>query len=336
MWAMLLKEFQQLRRDHRTAALLVLQPLMLLIVFGYAASFDVAEIRAVVGGPAADLVAQRLPDEVAVVSTDATAGRAEIEDAIRNGEAVLGLIATQPPVALIDGSDLFAARALQRALPSEVRQEILFNPELATPPVMVPGLIGLIMLFVGGIATSLGVVKERQSGTLEQLAVMPLRPWDVFFGKLGPYLAIAVIDTVVVVLTGLWLFDVPFNGSVWLFSLGALLFLFTALGLGVLISTVSRTQAQAIQLAILTLVPQVLLSGLIFPLDALATAIRPIAYALPLTWFVQIARATMLRGSDITALTQPLGMLTLIGTCVVVLAVLRFRRDLTPQHGRAA
>ena len=336
MWAMLLKEFQQLRRDHRTAALLVLQPLMLLIVFGYAASFDVAEIRAVVGGPAADLVAQRLPDEVAIVSTDATAGRAEIEDAIRNGEAVLGLIATQPPVALIDGSDLFAARALQRALPSGVRQEILFNPELATPPVMVPGLIGLIMLFVGGIATSLGVVRERQSGTLEQLAVMPLRPWDVFFGKLGPYLAIAAIDTVVVVLTGLWLFDVPFNGSVWLFSLGALLFLFTALGLGVLISTVSRTQAQAIQLAILTLVPQVLLSGLIFPLDALAAAIRPIAYALPLTWFVQIARATMLRGSDITALTQPLGMLTLIGTCVVVLAVLRFRRDLNPQHARAA
>jgi ABC-2 type transport system permease protein len=158
----------------------------------------------------------------------------------------------------------------------------------------------------------------------------------VFFGKLGPYLGIAVLDTVVVVLTGLWLFDVPFNGSVWVFAVGALLFLFTALGLGVLISTVSQTQAQAIQLAILTLVPQVLLSGLIFPLAALAAAIRPIAYVLPLTWFVQIARGTMLRGSDLTALVQPLGMLTLIGTGVVVLAVLRFRRDLAPQRARAA
>jgi ABC-2 type transport system permease protein len=200
---------------------------------------------------------------------------------------------------------------------------------------MVPGLIGLIMLFVGGIATSLGVVKERQSGTLEQLAVMPLRPWDVFFGKLGPYLVIASLDTALIVGAGIWLFDVPFNGSVWVFTLGALLFLFTALGVGVLISTVSQTQAQAIQLAILTLVPQVLLSGLIFPIDALATGIRPIAYVLPLTWFVEIARATMLRGSDITALTQPFGMLLLIGTAIVALAVLRFRRDLSPKRAAA-
>ncbi|HSK96285.1 MAG TPA: ABC transporter permease [Euzebyales bacterium] len=336
MWAMLVKEFQQLRRDRRTAALLVVQPLLLLIVFGYAASFDVGEIRAVVGGPQAQRMSTQLPDDVTVVSSDPEAGRAEVEDALRNGEAVLGVVAAQPPVALIDGSDLFAARALQAALPPSVRQEVLFNPDLATPPIMVPGLIGLIMLFVGGIATSLGVVRERQSGTLEQLAVMPLRPWDVFFGKLGPYLGIAVLDTLVVVLAGVWLFDVPFNGSVWLFSLGALLFLFTALGLGVLISTVSQTQAQAIQLAILTLVPQVLLSGLIFPLDALADGIRPIAYVLPLTWFVQIARGTMLRGSDIGALAQPLGMLALIGGAVVVLAVLRFHRDLAPRHARAA
>jgi ABC-2 type transport system permease protein len=333
---MLIKEFQQLRRDRRTTALMVIQPLVLLIVFGYAASFDVGEIRAVVGGPDATAAAARLPDDITVVETDATAGRTEVEGALRNGEAVLGVIAAQPPLALIDGSDLFAARALQAALPPEVEQEILFNPGLETPPIMVPGLIGLIMLFVGGIATSLGVVRERQSGTLEQLAVMPLRASDVFFGKLGPYLGIAVLDTVVVVLTGLWLFDVPFNGSVWVFAVGALLFLFTALGLGVLISTVSQTQAQAIQLAILTLVPQVLLSGLIFPLAALAAAIRPIAYVLPLTWFVQIARGTMLRGSDLTALVQPLGMLTLIGTGVVVLAVLRFRRDLAPQRARAA
>jgi ABC-2 type transport system permease protein len=336
MVAMLIKEFQQLRRDHRTVALLVIQPLVLLIVFGYAASFDVDEIRTVVGGPDAEQIADRLPDQLDVVAVDPGADRAAVTDDLRNGVAVLGLVAGRTPVALIDGSQLFAARALQRTLPDTLEQEVLFNPDLETPPVMVPGLIGLIMLFVGGIATSLGVVKERQSGTLEQLAVMPLRPSDVFFGKLGPYLAIAAIDTTIVVIVGLLLFDVPFNGSAWIFAAGAALFLFTALGLGVLISTVSQTQAQAIQLAILTLVPQVLLSGLIFPIDALAPAIRPIAYVLPLTWFVQIARATMLRGSDLAAMALPFGMLALLGTAIVTVAVLRFRRDLSPQKAAVA
>jgi ABC-2 type transport system permease protein len=336
MVAMLVKEFQQLRRDHRTVALLVVQPLILLIVFGYAASFDVDQVRAIVGGPGAEQVADALPDGVDVVDVDPDADRDAVTEALRNGEVTLGVVADAPPVALIDGSDLFAARALQRELPPTVEQDVLFNPDLETPPIMVPGLIGLIMLFVGGIATSLGVVKERQSGTLEQLAVMPLRPVDVFFGKLGPYLAIATLDTAVVVLAGLWLFDVPFNGSPWVFAAGALLFLFTALGTGVLISTVSQTQAQAIQLAILTLVPQVLLSGLIFPLDALAPAIRPIAYVLPLTWFVQIARGTMLRGSDLAAMAQPFAMLAAIGTVIVVVAVLRFRRDLMPQRAAVA
>lgn len=331
MVAMLIKEFQQLRRDHRTAALLVIQPLILLVVFGYAASFDVDQITAVVGGPQAEAVAARLPDTVDVIDVDVDATRQDVEDDLRNGEAVLGVVATTAPVALIDGSDLFAARALQRALPSTISQEVLFNPDLETPPIMVPGLIGVIMLFIGGVATSLGVVKERQTGTLEQLAVMPLRPLDVFVGKLGPYLAIAAFDTLVVVLAGLWLFDVPFNGSPWIFALGTLLFLFTAVGLGVLISTVSQTQAQAIQLAVLTLVPQILLSGLIFPLDALAAGIRPIAYVLPLTWFIQIARATMLRGSDLAAVAVPFAMLSLIGATIVVLALLRFRHDLDPR-----
>jgi ABC-2 type transport system permease protein len=336
MWAMLVKEFQQLRRDHRTTALLIVQPIILLVVFGYAASFDVGEIRAVVGGPAAEQIRDQLPDQIEVVEGDTSDSREDVEEALRNGEAVLGVVADQQPVALIDGSDLFAARALQRELPPMIEQEVLFNPDLETPPIMVPGLIGLIMLFVGGIATSLGVVRERQTGTLEQLAVMPLRPWDVFFGKLGPYLAIATIDTAIVVAVGVWIFDVPFNGSIWVFALGAVLFLFTALGLGVLISTVSQTQAQAIQLAILTLVPQVLLSGLIFPIEALAVGIRPIAYVLPLTWFVEIARATMLRGADLVALVEPLGYQALLGAAIVTLAVWRFHRDLSPQRAEVA
>jgi ABC-2 type transport system permease protein len=211
-----------------------------------------------------------------------------------------------------------------------VTTEVLFNPDLDTSAVLVPGLAGLVLLFVGSLITSLGVVRERQAGTLEQLAVMPLRPRDVFVGKIAPYFVVAAIDLVVVLFVGWLLFDVPFAGSVWLMALGSVLFLFVTLGTGVLISTVSENQGQAIQLAIMTLLPQVLLSGLIFPLDSMAAGVRWIGYLLPLTYFNQIARGVMLKGAPFGAISLSLGLLALLGVVVFGLAVLRFRSDLAP------
>lgn len=208
--------------------------------------------------------------------------------------------------------------------------EILFNPDLRTAVVMVPGLCGIILVFVGTIATALGVVRERQTGTMEQLAVMPFRPRDVFLGKIAPYLAIAAIDMTVIVGVGMLIFDVPFRGSVATFALGSALFLFVTLGVGVLISTVSQTQGQAIQLAIMFMVPQFLLSGLFFPLYAMPWAVRWIGYGLPLTWFVKIARGVMVRGTPIDSLWVPLAVLALMATVVFTASVLRFRRDLAP------
>jgi len=195
---------------------------------------------------------------------------------------------------------------------------------------MVPGLCGIILVFVGTIATALGVVRERQTGTMEQLAVMPFRPRDVFLGKIAPYLAIAAIDMAVIVAVGMLIFDVPFRGSVATFALGAVLFLFVTLGVGVLISTVSQTQGQAIQLAIMFMVPQFLLSGLFFPLYAMPWAVRWIGYCLPLTWFVKIARGVMVRGAPIDALWLPFVVLAVMATGVFTLSVLRFRKDLAP------
>jgi ABC-2 type transport system permease protein len=214
---------------------------------------------------------------------------------------------------------------------------VLFNPGLKTPVIMVPGLVGIILVFVGTLATSLGVVRERQAGTMEQLAVMPLRPRDVFLGKVLPYFVVATVDLVVVVAAGILLFDVPFRGSAAVFALGALLFLFVTLGLGVLISSVSENQGQAIQLALMTLLPQVLLSGLIFPLSAMAAGVRWLGYILPLTYFIQISRGVMVRGTPLDALAVPLAALAGLGLAVFVLAVVRFRRDLAPGgQGRRA
>jgi ABC-2 type transport system permease protein len=344
MWAMVQKEFRQLRRDRRTVAMMIVMPLVLLIVFGYAASFDVTEIKTVVVGPDAQAAADRLRAPFVVDRVEPASTREDAVDILRDGraQAAIVTVAGGQPQALIDGSDLFAARAAVSALGQAAAQagqpapqpEVLFNPNLETSVIMVPGLVGVILVFIGVVATSLGVVRERQAGTLEQLAVMPFRPADVFIGKILPYFLIAAIDLTVITIVGNTLFDVPFRGSVLTLALGATLFLFVTLGLGVLISTVSQNQGQAIQLAFMTVLPQILLSGLLFPLHSMAAGVRWIGYLLPLTYFIQLSRGVMVRGTPIDALVLPLTMLAVLGVAVFGLSLIRFRRDLAP-CGRA-
>jgi len=215
-----------------------------------------------------------------------------------------------------------------------VQTEVLYNPELKTSWVMVPAIIGLILTFIGVIITSIGLVREREAGTLEQLAVMPIKPSAVILGKITPYFLLASLDMLIVTLLGMLLFGVPFNGNPFAFALGAGIFLFVVLGLGVLISTVSQTAGQAIQTALLLLLPQILLSGMIFPLDAMAAGVRWIGYLLPLTYFVVISQGILLRGASLASLWYAYVILAVMATVVFTGATLRFRRDLAP-GGRA-
>jgi len=341
MRAMILKEFRELRRDKRTMAMLIALPIVLLVIFGYAANFTIDEISAQVVGPQADAVAAQAPELFKVEATTASGTSQDAKDLVRDNKADVVIDTnTMPATAYVDGSSLFAAQTAVAAfnlVPKEMLTvEILFNPDLTTAWVMVPALVGLILTFIGTIITSIGLVRERQTGTLEQLAVMPLRPIDVIVGKIAPYFILASVDMLIVTVVGVWLFDVPFNGSVWLFALGAAIFLFVVLGLGVLISTASRTQAQAIQLAIMILMPQILLSGFIFPLNAMPSGIAAIGYCLPLTYFVQLSQGVMLRGAGIDSLWLPLVVLAGMAAIIFTLAVLRFRRDLAPSDRRAA
>jgi ABC-2 type transport system permease protein len=339
MWAIAVKEFRQLRRDRRGLALLIAAPLLLLIVFGYAARFDITSVRTDVVGPAAQAVASQLPSRFDVRTVDPAAGRERAEADLRDGnvEAAVVTGAGAAPLILLDGTQLFATQSIEGALhavASPLKTEVLFNPDLKTSVVMVPGLVGIVLVFVGTLATSLGVVRERQDGTLEQLAVMPFRPADVFLGKIAPYFLVAAVDTVIVLSVGLGLFGVPFRGSPWTMLLAVLLFLFVTLGLGVLISTVSQNQGQAIQLAIMTLLPQILLSGLIFPLSSMAAGVRWLGYLLPMTYFIQISRGVLVKATPIGALWFPLVMLAVLGAAVFTLSLLRFRRDLAPSPPR--
>ncbi len=337
MWAMIRKEFRQVRRDRRTLGLMIAMPVMLLVVFGYAASFDVSEIPAIVYGPEAEAAAGFLPEVFSIEEIDPEGTEADAVSRLRRGGIVVAFV-TSGPEALVDGSQLFAARAAVQILTSGqgpgLDYEVLFNPELDTSAILIPGLAGLILLFIGTLLTSLGVVRERQAGTLEQLAVMPLRARDVFIGKVAPYFLVAAFDLAVVLAVGSFLFDVPFNGNPLVLVLGAFIFLFVTLGFGVLVSTVSENQGQAVQLALITLLPQILLSGIIFPLSSMAPGVRWIGYLLPLTYFNQIAQGVMLRGATFGDLLRPFGLLTVLAIVVFGLAVLRFRRDLAAGERR--
>ncbi len=361
MWAMIVKEFRQLRRDRRTLAMMIVLPVLLLVVFGYAASFDVTAIPVAVAGPGAGGLHLRAPFQVAARAP--SEGASWAQDELRDGHAAVAVMTGTRITILIDGSQLFTAKAALAALegagmtfhaggfaasgqpasrqPAGARAvnvqtprvRVLYNPGLKTSYIMIPGLAGVVLVFVGIIITSLGVVRERQTGTLEQLAVMPLRPRDVFLGKIVPYFAVAAADLAIVLAVGVALFGVPFRGSYAVFALGALLFLFVTLGIGVLISSVSENQGQAIQMSFMLTLPQVLLSGLIFPLSSIAAGVRWISYFLPLTYFNEISRGVMLRAEPIGPLWAPLLFLALLGLVVMTLAMLRFRSYLSPAGG---
>ena len=336
MWAIVVKEFQEVRRDRRLVALMVLIPLLLLVVFGYAASFDVKSVPTKVVGPLAEQTAARLPSLFDVSSVRVAEDRADAVADLRTGDYAVVVVTGAAPAStemLVDGTSLFDAQAISKVVAQSgqpIKVSVLFNPTLATSAVMVPGIIGILLVFVGTLATALGVVRERQSGTLEQLAVMPFRPRDVFVGKVAPYFLIAAIDTAIVVAVGLAVFHVPFRGSIPVFVLGALLFLFVTLSIGVLISSVSENQGQAIQLTMMTLLPQILLSGFIFPVSSMAAGVRWIAYLLPLKYFVDVSRGVMLRAAPLSSLWFPLLMLAVLGAVAFTLSLVRFRRDLAP------
>lgn len=389
MRALIVKEFRELARDRRTLAMLIVLPVVLLVIFGYAANFSVDRVSVIVVGAHAHSVSDDLQtsqvaaDDLEILRVDPALGAADAEGLLRDQDADAVIVAeadtgdTGAALAdrmrvYVDGSGLFTAQAAQGVftklaaedardrvtvaqdavrdalahgevpdiaetaaptLDSDELVTVLFNPDLKTSWVMVPGLIGLILLFIGALITSIGLVRERETGTLEQLAVMPLRPSAIIVGKITPYFLLALIDMAVITALGVWLFGIPFRGSVGLFGVAAVVFLFVVLGIGVLISSVSQNTGQAIQMAILFVVPQVLLSGLIFPLDSMPLGVRWIGYLLPLTWFREIAQGVMLREAGLDSLWPPFTVLAVMAVVVFGAAIGRMRFSLT--HGGA-
>ena len=213
-------------------------------------------------------------------------------------------------------------------LPIDVRTQVWYNPDLKSSHYMVPGLIGVLMLYLSVVLTATAIVRERERGTIEQLIVTPIRSWELLVGKLTPYVLLAFLNTVEILAIGVLLFGVPIAGSIPLLLGTAALFLITPLGIGLLISTVAKSQQEAIILALFFLLPNIFLSGYIFPIAAMPGWLQAITYLFPLQYFLTIVRGIVLKGSEIAELWPQVVALVAYGSIVMGLAARRFRKRL--------
>lgn len=210
----------------------------------------------------------------------------------------------------------------------DVRSSVLYNPSMESVNYMIPGLIGLILQTQAVILTSFAVVRERERGTLEQLIVTPIRSGELMLGKIIPFIVITFLQIGLALMMGTLWFRVPINGSVVLLLALSLVFLASALGIGLLISSVSSTQAQAMQASLFVMLPSILLSGFMFPTEAMPPVIQVLTRLLPLTYYLQVLRGIILKGNDIGALWSQVGVLALFGVAIFTLSALRFRKRL--------
>lgn len=212
--------------------------------------------------------------------------------------------------------------------PIEVRTQVWYNPDLVSAYFMIPGLIGMILQYMAIMLTSTAIVRERERGTIEQLIITPISSLELIAGKLTPYILIAFFDLMEVLILGTLVFNVPINGDIGLLLALAALFLVTTLGLGLLISTIAKTQFEAMMTAMFIQLPSIFLSGFFFPLAAMPPILQALSYVVPLRFFLIIVRAVTLKGVGVEAVAGEVIALIIFGVVVTLAAARRFRKRL--------
>jgi ABC-2 type transport system permease protein len=357
LWPMLWKEFVQMRRDRFTLALMLGVPALQLVLFGFAIRTDVRHLPTVVLDESRTSQSRAL---VAVMQntgnfrvTGPVATRAELKREIDSGRARAGIVI--PPgfardlarghgaqaQVIVDAADPMASsaaisgaslagtvQARQAGRGLEVRVRPWYNPAMRSEVHIVPGLIGVLLSMTMILITSLAVTRERERGTLEQLIVTPIDKTSLVLGKILPFIAVGYVQMTLVLLLGRFVFGVPIRGSlVTLYAL-TLLFVFASLGLGLFVSTVARTQAQAMQLGFMLLLPNILLSGFMFPREAMPPVLQGVSAALPLTYYLRILRGVLLKGTGMEHLWRDGAVLALMAVLILGLTVGRFSKTI--------
>jgi ABC-2 type transport system permease protein len=212
--------------------------------------------------------------------------------------------------------------------PIDVRTLVWYNPGLVSAYFMVPAMIGMILQYLGTMLTATAIVRERERGTIEQLIVTPLRSQELVVGKLTPYVLLTFLDVIEVLIVGVFLFKMPINGDVILLLILTSLFMITTLGIGLFISTIAKTQQEAMLTTMFTLLPSIFLSGFFFPLAAMPVWLQAISYVIPLRYFLIIARGIVIKGVGMEALWSEVAALAFFAVVVMTAAAARFKKSL--------
>jgi ABC-2 type transport system permease protein len=213
-------------------------------------------------------------------------------------------------------------------LPFEMHTTVWYNPDMVSSYFMIPGVIGMILFAITAILTATAVVRERERGTIEQLIVTPIRPWELIVGKVTPYIALSLFDTFEVIAMGHWWFGVPVRGSLLMIALLSALFLLSGLGIGLFASTVANTQQEAMLTVFMTLLPGIFLSGFLFPIDNMPGWLQGLSYLIPLRYFLRIIRVLLLKGVGLSSIRGDVIAMALFGVLIMGAAARRFRKRL--------
>jgi ABC-2 type transport system permease protein len=357
------KELIELRQDPRLFGIVVLAPILQLLMLGYAATTDIRNVPVVVAdadrsAASRDLIARFDASPNFNVVGIVTGGN-EIDSYLERGHAwmalsipagygeALGAGRPQTVQVIADGSDanstniglgyamnLIAGYAQQLTLERggaplpgsgiEPRVRVWFNARLESRDFMIPGVLAMLLLIVTTNLSAMGIVREKELGTLEQLNVTPLRRSELILGKLLPYALVGLVDVFLVLGVALLWFQIPLRGSVWLLLALTIVFLLSTLGLGLFVSTISSTQQQAMMTTIFFfLMPMIYLSGFVFPIENMPAAIQPITYLIPLRYFLVILRSIFLKGVGLETLWPEALGLTAWGVAILTLAIAR-------------
>ncbi|MCW3847863.1 ABC transporter permease [Sphingomonas sp. LB-2] len=364
IWAMLIKEFHQLRRDRLTFGMIVGIPLVQLFLFGFAINNDPRHLRAALevndhsaftrsieGSLRASSYFDLQPAGTRPGAGEEMLRRGEVQflivippdfsrDLVRGEHPQLLVVADATDPAATGGATAAVQQAVMSGLghdligslaplaprppPVDVVVQRRYNPEGITSHNIVPGLLAIVLSMTMVMLTSVSVARERERGTMENLLAMPLHPLEVMLGKILPYVFIGATQTTIIVAAAQLIFQVPFFGPVWLLALATLVFITVSLLLGFTLSTFAQTQLQAMQMSFFYILPSILLSGFMFPFRGMPGWAQTIGECIPVTHFLRVVRGVMLKGWGVGEALLPLGILAAMGLVFAFVAVRRY------------
>lgn len=353
------KEFYHILHDPKTLIIIFVLPLLQLIMFGYALNMEIQNVPLAVvdleKSPRARQIIQQFEGSRFFTVFHYSGDISRIDELFKERRARVALVIPHdlsrrmqrtsriPLQFIIDASDANAATLIRNysnqvindfnlahnpGLKSvfTVRSRILYNPDMQSTYFFVPGLVALLLIMLSALLTSISITREKESGTLEQVLVSPVRPAQIIIGKVLPYVLLGLIIGTVIIVLGIVLFSVPFRGSILLLFLLTLLYIITALSMGILISTVANTQQVAMMIAQLaTMLPTLFLSGFIFPIPSMPRILQYLSYLVPARYYLLIVRGIILKGSAISQLWLPSSALLVMSLFLLMVSVRKFK-----------